>query len=157
MPRLPINPAFDRASNTRRGLRVALAVGLGTLLLGLAAGAVAARGNQTSRIAHVRHVDSGEATAPSSLRAGDLFVSPASPAPDDAVAPAAPAAAPAAHAESESESETMSSEHKNGVPPPTDDSVTTHAPGGTPAAKPKPHPSPSPEPSQSPEPPSPND
>lgn len=156
MSRLPINPAFDRSSNTHRGLRLALAVGLGTLALGLAAGAVAAAGNQVARIAHVRHVDTGKATAPSALRAGDLFSNPTM-APDDAAAPAAPAAAaPAAHSESsESENGQMSTEHKNGVPPLTDD----HQPGQpTGSSSPRPRPHPSAEPSHSPEPnPSPND
>jgi hypothetical protein len=152
MPRLPIAPAFDRSSNTRRGMRLALAVGLGTLALGTAAGAFAAAAKLPSQVAVVRHVDTAKAIAPSALHAKDLFTNPTA-APDEVVADAAlaaVAAAPMAPAGSETEG-TKSTEDHHSVPPRSDDSSSEHPPSTAPA-KPKPKSSPSPEPSQTPEP-----
>jgi hypothetical protein len=152
MSRLPINPAFDRSAHTRRGLRIALAVGLGTLAMGIAAGALAASGNHTARASQVRHVETANAMAPSSLRAADLFADPTM-APEPEGDPT-PTAAPTAAAEpAETEHESASTDHKNGVPPPSDDSPSSRPTGGA-----QPKPKPSPEPSDHPEPtPSPRD
>jgi len=163
MSRLPINPAFDRSANTRRGLRLALAVGLGTLALGVAAGAVAAGAHQFARVAQVKHIDTAKATAPSALRGGDLFSNPAMATPEAEAAAATAAAATAAKAhstESEVEKEHASgTEHMSGGAPAAEDHApVVHPTGGPTPAKPKPQPKPSVEPTDSPEPtPSPHD
>jgi hypothetical protein len=157
MSRLPINPAFDRSANTRRGLRLALAVGLGTLALGVAAGAVAAGAHQFARVAQVKHIDTAKATAPSALRGGDLFSNPAAAAPEAEAAAATAAAATAAKTpstEAEVEKEHASTtEHMSGVAPSTEDHApSVHPAGGAAPAKPKPSPKPTVEPTDSPEP-----
>jgi outer membrane biosynthesis protein TonB len=159
MSRLPINPAFDRSANTRHGLRLALAVGLGTLALGVAAGAVATSAHQFARVAHVMHIDTAKATAPSALRGADLFSNPATAAPEvEAAAAAAARATVAKPASTESEVEkehASETEQKTGVAPSTEDhSPMVHPAGGAAPAMPKPQPKPKPsvEPTDTPEP-----